>query len=70
MQEHLALLATAASTLPITADIPLAEVFAEGTCGFCKLPLFFLPAIKSYFALLETEGRGEVTVCPSWRPSL
>jgi len=44
LQEHLALLATAASTLPITADIPLAEVFAEGTCGFCKLPLFFLPS--------------------------
>lgn len=34
LQEHLALPATAASTLPITADSPLAEVFAGGTHGF------------------------------------
>lgn len=71
LQEHLALPATAASTLPITADSPLIEAFARGIRGFCKLvfPLFPLPATESHFALLETERRGEVAVCPSWRPS-
>lgn len=70
-QEHLAWPATAASTLPITADSPVAEVFAKGTCGFCKLvfPLFPFPATKSCFALLDTERKGEVGVCPSWGPS-
>lgn len=46
LQEHLALPTTAASTLPITADSPLAEVFATGTCGICKLYFLSSPFLS------------------------